>query len=108
MDNDTIRQFIREELEKNQLPCHFRISYDVNKVNSTLRAKLPVRFRELHGRGVNESLYCFDGGDLIKAGVMREIAESIKKEAVMDKNTAIYCILAEGSRLVLERITIES
>lgn len=100
-----VKELVREAVEKERSPCHFLISYDVSKLNEVLRRKLHEKIEEHGGRKKNESLYCFDGGEWVKSRVTQEITELLNGEADVATDTLIYCVTAEKSRLVFNRIT---
>lgn len=107
MDTESLRQIIREELEKVMFPCHFLISYDIHENESGLRAKLPVMVKELGGMQRNESLYCFNGGSGQMMRVVAEIERLLLDAEHPLENTAIYCIQPEGQRLLFQRIGVK-
>ena len=104
MDTEALRQIIREELEKVMFPCHFLISYDIDENESALRAKLPVKVKELGGMQRNESLYCFNGGSGQMVKVVTEIERLLLDTDQPLENTTIYFIKPEGQRLLFQRI----
>jgi len=108
MDTQALRAIIREELERAFLPCHFIISYDVNKLNEGLRSSLPAKIKELGGEERNESLYCFNGGSSATLRIVQAIRILLNAERNTTHKTTIYCITAVADKLVFEPITANS
>lgn len=106
MDKKELRTIIREELEKALFQCHFLVSYDISKLNSNLKTKLPDKINELGGEMKNESLYCFSGGEERKSEVISEIKLLLKKENHSVNETIIYIVTANDNKLIFQQIQI--
>lgn len=103
-EENLIRRLIREEIDKALFQCHFLISYDINKLNTNLKSKLPEKIKDLGGKMKNESLYCFDGGMEIKSNVLFEIQSLLNQENNSIGETVIYCITADNNKLSFQEI----